>query len=97
MDAPRSPVEQFTSALVRFVEHDLLGGGSGRVQADTYLFDEGLIDSLKILRLIAFVEHWTGRPIPDADVVMSNFRSPNTIAERFVRAGDVRGATTSAS
>ena len=69
--------------LLQFVRSDLLRPSDVTIDEDTYLFDDGLIDSLKILLLIAFVEVETGRMIPDRDVVMSNFRTIRTIARRF--------------
>jgi acyl carrier protein len=82
MSVASAPVDRFIDALVDFIQHEL-SVSTRALDADTYLFD-GVIDSLKILRLIAFVENWTGRTIPDRDVVMKNFRSVRTIAERFV-------------
>ena len=77
------PNDHFINALVGFIKDELLTERDMMLDADTYLFDHGVIDSLKILRLIAFVEDWTGSPIADADIVMSNFRSVRTIAQRF--------------
>jgi acyl carrier protein len=76
------------SRLLRFVREDLLAGRPVRVHENTYLFDDGLIDSLRILRLIAFVEVQTGRAIPDSEVVMEHFRTVRAIADRFGHAGD---------
>ena len=73
----------FQSRLLEYVRRDLLRRSDVAVDEDTYLFDDGLIDSLKILQLIAFVEIETGQAIPDRDVVMSNFRTVRTIAQRF--------------
>jgi acyl carrier protein len=72
------------SALVKFVNCDLLEGKSRTVDADTALFDDGKLDSLNILRLIAFVETRRGRSIPDREIVMNRFRSLRTIAEAFL-------------
>jgi acyl carrier protein len=71
------------SRLLEFVRGELLLNCGSAVDEDSYLFDDGLIDSLKILQLIAFVEVETGRAIPDAEVVMEHFRSVRTIAHRF--------------
>ena len=73
----------FQSRLLEFVRSDLLRRSDVTIDENTYLFDDGLIDSLKILQLIAFVEIETGQTIPDRDVVMSNFRTVRTIAQRF--------------
>ena len=73
----------FEARLLEFVRRELVGAGIGPIDEDTYLFGEGLVDSLKILQLIAFIEVQTGHSIPDRDVVMANFRNVRTIARRF--------------
>jgi acyl carrier protein len=70
--------------LLDFVNASLLPDHEHRVDADTPLFEHGLVDSLNILQLIAFVEGKTQRTIADRDVVMSNFRTVRTIATRFL-------------
>ena len=79
-------------ALLDFINRELLSasGGSCRAALDTLLFDDGLIDSLKILRLIAFVETATGRAIPDEEIVMAYFRTPRVIAEHFFQTETAR-------
>ena len=52
------------------------------IQADTPLF-EGIIDSLKVLELIAWTEKETGQIIPDQKIVMSNFSTARRVAEVF--------------
>ena len=53
------------------------------VDAETPLFESGLIDSLAILHLIAYVERATGRTIPPRMVVMKHFRTVAAICESF--------------
>jgi acyl carrier protein len=72
-----------TDALLTFVRGDLLKGREVPIDPDTYLFEEGVVDSLGILRLIAFLELQTGRAIADSDVVMENFRTVRTIDRHF--------------
>lgn len=72
-----------TDGLLAFVREDLLKGRDVAIDADTYLFDEGLVDSLGILRLIAFLEGRIGRSIDDREVVMEHFRSVRAMVERF--------------
>ena len=69
--------------LLAFVRRDLLGTRPVTIEPETYLFDVGLIDSLKILRLIAFLEIQIGREIPDEDVVMKHFRTVRAMARHF--------------
>jgi len=69
--------------LLNYINGELLTDPTRRASADTPLFEDGWIDSLKILKLIAFVELMTGRNIPDEEVVMKNFRTVTTIVEHF--------------
>lgn len=55
------------------------------IHADTPLFEGGLIDSIRILELIAWTERETGRTIPDLMIRMDNFRTPDRIAEVFAQ------------
>jgi len=80
-------VSDLTDVLLTFVRGDLLKGRDVEVDPDTYLFAEGIVDSLGILRLIAFLELQTGRPIADSEVVMEHFRTIRTIDRRFGQGG----------
>ena len=53
------------------------------ITVDTRLFEDRVIDSLKVLELIAFVQSVLGKRIPDAQIVLANFRSIATIARVF--------------
>lgn len=75
-----NPFEERTLAFIR---RELLSGRQVDISEDTYLFDEGLIDSLKILQLIAFLEVETDRTIPDREIVMEHFRTVRAMAARF--------------
>ena len=72
-----------TESLLTFVREDLLNGRAAGVDPDTYLFDEGMVDSLGILRLIAFLEIEIGRPIADNEVVMEHFRTIRAMDRTF--------------
>ena len=51
---------------------------------DTPLFEGGLIDSIRVLELIAWTEDAIGSEIPDARIRMDNFRTVARIAEVFL-------------
>jgi acyl carrier protein len=53
------------------------------IEADTPLFAGGLLDSLRILELIAWTERAIGREIPDVAIRTDNFASAARIAELF--------------
>ena len=77
---------QFEQSMVAWINARLLPPGTA-VTAATPLFEDGLIDSIRILKLIAWTEQALGRQIPDADIRMDHFRDVQTIARRFVEAG----------
>lgn len=61
------------------------------IEADTLLFANGLIDSIRILRLIAWTEHALSLRIPDRMIRMDYFRTVRHIADRFVPPAAGRG------
>ena len=68
--------------LAQFINVTLLGG-SANVGRHTRLFEDGYMNSLRILDLIAFVEKTLGRKIPDRAVRLANFRTIATIVSAF--------------
>lgn len=72
------------TSLLRFVNEELLADSEKKVNPDTPLFEDGWIDSMKILQLIAFLEVKSGRKIPDELIVMDRFRTVVVIAENFL-------------
>jgi acyl carrier protein len=62
------------------------------VDADTPLFANGLINSIRVLHLIAWTEHVPDLRIPDTRIRMDHFRTVRDIADTFapadVAAGD---------
>jgi acyl carrier protein len=69
--------------LLNFINGELLTDPMRRAAPDTPLFEDGWIDSLKILKLIAYVELMIGRNIPDDEIVMKNFRTATVIVQHF--------------
>ena len=55
------------------------------VTEDTQLFAGRLLDSLRVLELIAFTEQALGSAIPDAQIRMDNFQTVSRIASVFLR------------
>ena len=72
----------FERQLAHFINDTLLKGEGG-VGPDTRLFEDGYINSLRVLDLIAFVEKTLGRRIPDRAVRLANFRTVATIVRAF--------------
>jgi acyl carrier protein len=76
--------DELEQRLLRFVRRDLVSSEiAARVLPDTRLFEERIVDSLKILELIAFLEAATVQKIPDRQVVLANFASVEAMAKAF--------------
>lgn len=95
LDLPHRRIssQQLRQALLEFIRSGALrpeaaGEAPLHVEADTPLFEEGLLDSLSILHLIAAVEHFTGRPVPDEQVLMKHFRTVSAIADTFATSAE---------
>jgi len=69
-------------AIVPWIERRLAPDGV-RIEPDTELFAGGLIDSMKILLLIAWTEEAIGRSISDEEISMDYFQTPRRIADVF--------------
>lgn len=77
--------ERFINDTVAWINGRLVAPGV-TIDATTPLFAGGLIDSIRILRLIAWTEHSIGRIIPDDEIRMDNFHDVERIADAFLEA-----------
>ena len=75
--------DDFARRLLVWINDELAPKGV-RVDADTPLFATRLLDSLKVLELIAFTEQAIGRAIPDSQIRMDNFQTVAHIAAVFL-------------
>lgn len=81
----------FTEELLRWLNARFAPGGPP-IGADTPLFAGGLLNSMRILDLIAWTERATGREIPDAQIRTDNFGTAARIAATFAAGPDGAGA-----
>lgn len=79
----------FTSAMSAWLTLRIAREGIV-IAPETPLFGSGLIDSIRILELIAYTERSIGRVIPDSAIRMDNFSTVARIAEVFI--GEVANA-----
>jgi acyl carrier protein len=90
---PCSNREALEAPLLRFINEELPtlerhGRAWAPVSAETPLFENGLLDSLSILHLIARIEELTKRPVPDHLVVMKHFRTVKAMSAAFGQPSD---------
>ncbi len=82
MSAPRSR-DRFVTELLAWLNRKLAPPGT-RIDGATPLFAGGLINSIRILEIIAWVERAIGRRVTDPEIRMDNFRTVERIADVFV-------------
>jgi acyl carrier protein len=75
---------EFVDAMVAWL-NDRIAPVDFTITSDTPLFEGGLIDSIRVLELIAWTEEAIGAVIPDVRIRMDNFRTVARIAEVFVQ------------
>jgi acyl carrier protein len=82
-----SPRAQFVLRMLAWLNEDVAPRGV-HVDAETPLFSTRLLDSLRVLELIAFTEQAIGLPIPDSHIRMDNFQTVARIASVFLPLDD---------
>jgi acyl carrier protein len=99
-DVSRHPSSraEFRQALIELIAHGLSSRRRRReplcVDGDTLLFETGLVDSMAILELIAFVEEATGHAISARQVHLKHFGTVDRICDAFWIDSNTRGPAT---
>jgi acyl carrier protein len=68
------------STILRYISEEIAIGSNKNIQTGDDLLSAGILDSLGVLQLVAFVEEQFGIQIPDEDVVMENFQSIDALS-----------------
>jgi acyl carrier protein len=79
--------DEFAREMLAWLNDEVAPKGV-RVDVDTPLFATRLLDSLKVLELIAFTEQAVARAIPDSHIRMDNFQTVARIAAVFLPLDD---------
>ena len=79
--------EDFVIRMLAWLNEDVAPSGAD-VRADTLLFATRLLDSLRVLELIAYTEQAIGDTIPDSQIRMDNFQTVARIASVFIPAAE---------
>jgi acyl carrier protein len=67
------------TALIEFIKNEVMRNKNAKLDENEDLLSAGILDSLAILQLVAFIEDRFGIKIPDEDVVFENFQSINAL------------------
>lgn len=73
--------------LAAFITEELLDHKQ-LVDPDDRLLTDGLVDSLGMMRLVAFIDEHLGLQVPPEDVVLENFSTITQIANYLRAKGD---------
>jgi acyl carrier protein len=68
-------------ALRDFIQNKLAFGYNGTIGFDEDLLLTGLLDSLGVIRLLAFIQEQFGIDVPAEDVVIEHFSTINAMVE----------------
>lgn len=67
--------------LMDYIQEELLKGRKMELNPEADLLSAGVLDSLGILQMVAFIEERFGYQVPDEDVVFENFVSVNALTD----------------
>lgn len=73
------------SVLLEYIKQELLRGRKADLKIDDDLLSNGIIDSLGILQLVAFIEERFHIQVPDEDVVFENFQSVKVLSDYLAK------------
>ena len=68
------------SILLGYIKEEIMHGRGSNITADDDLLKAGILDSLGILQLVAFIEKQFGLQVPDEDVIFENFFSVSALS-----------------
>lgn len=72
--------------LIAFIQTEVVGEERGiKVDAETRLIDSGLIDSMGLMQIIAFIEEHTAIRISDDEVMPENFETVGSMERLITR------------
>ena len=68
------------AALTNYIKQEIMRNPKSNLSEDEDLLGAGILDSLAILQLVAYIEDAFGIKVPDEEVVFDNFQSINALA-----------------
>lgn len=74
-------------SIIEFVVRELLDGDPEPIEEEPDLLQSELIDSIGIIRLIAFMEQEFAVSIPPEDVTLDHFRNVDAMTEYLTSRG----------
>lgn len=66
--------------ILDYIKKEIVRNEKAQISEQEDLLSEGILDSLGILQLVAYINDTFGIEIPDRDVVYENFHSVNALS-----------------
>lgn len=78
-------MDSLTQTVLGWLKEAAAKLGDVHIAANSELIEQGILDSLEILRLVSFLEERFHVMVPVDEFVPENFRTPATIAAMMAR------------
>jgi acyl carrier protein len=69
------------TALTEYIKNEIMRNRNAKLDENEDLLSAGILDSLAILQLVAYIDQELNIQVPDEDVVYDNFKSVNAIVD----------------
>lgn len=79
--------EEIERELMAFIVNELLDGKQAGIDSETPLLEWGVIDSMSMANLLAFIETRFGVEVPPKDLTAQHFKSLKTISALVLSLG----------
>jgi acyl carrier protein len=84
-------MDSLTQTILGWLKEAAAKLGHVHIAANSELIEQGILDSLEILRLVSFLEERFHVMVPVDEFVPENFRTPATIAAMMARLREPHG------
>jgi D-alanine--poly(phosphoribitol) ligase subunit 2 len=85
-------MDSLTQTILAWLKKAGAKFGNVEIAPDTELIEQGVLDSLEVLRLVSFLEERFGIVVPVEEFVPENFRTPAMVAAMMTRLRSAAGS-----
>ena len=71
--------------ITEYIKKEIVRNEKASISEDEDLLSSGVLDSLDILQLVAYIQDTFGIEVPDKDVVYENFHSINSLNDYLMQ------------
>jgi len=71
--------------LIDYIKDEIMRNKNAKLDENEDLLSAGILDSLAILQLVAYIDKELAIEVPDEDVIYDNFKSINSLVSYLQR------------